>query len=315
MGTVPAGSYDDLDALADTSAAIGADLPSPPDASAAAPPATSFTFGPSGGPSASMQAFYVTADDQIQLSAWNSNSNLTSIKFQARLLRVDGTIVILSYVLNGLTSDRTFNGAVFQLTEGFLLGVVVGPPGLVLARGQCYCSVEILRGAQPSILWTTVLISNYLTTALQLAWPFGEMKAPTEGPGYVYGIAGPLGGATTTTITVPPNALWQIQAVSSNLVTDAVAGTRQVQLNILSGGGLTILIASAPGTQGPGLGYHYSWGNGLALDAHTPTNQTAPLQSGLLLQAGTVITFSQSNADPGDAWSPVIAQVIEWLNI
>jgi hypothetical protein len=312
----PTGSFD---SLGEFEAASGPAIIAPlaaatPFASETQPPSINFT--PSGGPSASMAALYVTNDDNVQLTVWNSNALLTEVQFQVRVLKPDGSIVILTYKLPNPTSDRTRNTIAFQLTEGFLLGAVVGPPGAAMVRGQAFCNLAILRGAVSNPLWTDLLIADYITTAFLPAWPYGQLRNAADGQGNVTSNVGAAPGAgADPSITVPTRALWLLQSVKTHLLTDGVAGNRQVGLQILGGGGANIFTGNAAAAQAASLGYDYSFAPGLALDAHTPIEQTAPLPAGLLLQPGSLISFVCLGIDAGDQFAAVSVQVVEWLDV
>jgi hypothetical protein len=311
----PTGSFDTIDSFA---ASVGSDAPL---ASAAPAPFQSQTeepligFAATGAPSVSMPGFYITPDDSIQMSVWNSAAALTSVSFQLRVLKPNGTIVIEEHTINNVTSDRTQNSILFQQLEGFLVGAVVGPSGVALSRGQTFVQVAVIRGSPQSPLMTMVLVADYLTSAYQPSWPFGQPGSATDGAGFIYQPVGgqpPVGG--NASIVQPAGTRWKIHSIMSQLQTSAAVGNRQFQFRILTGSPFG-WISTAAATQAASLTYNYQIAPGTNLDATVPQTQTMPLPTDLILRGGVTLETTAIGLQAGDQFTPVGVLVEEWLDV
>ena len=312
---VPAGSYDNLDSLnAGSSSQVSDQPPAPaPFDSKTIPPSIIFT--PTGGPSASMQAFYLTPDDNVQLTVWNGNAALTSVTLQLRILRPDGTIVITAATLANLTSNRTANTLSFSQLEGFLVGAVVGPPGVALASGQTFCNLAVVRGTPQSPIMSMVLLADYLTSATQPGWPYGRVASAVDGPGFVKVVNGAIPNPNTgAVLTQPAGTRWRVTALRLSLATDATAGNRLVSLDIAPGAGLTWKVSSVA-AQPPSSTYFYSYAAGVNWQSADPTQQVMPIPPDLVIANSSGVNALFSGGGAGDQMSAITAQIEEWIDV
>jgi hypothetical protein len=313
--STPPGQYDSLDAL--DAATIPAAPPlaetPAPFASQTQPPA--ITFGATGGPSVAMEGFWITPDDSLQIRVWNSNVNLTSVTVQVRILRPDGSLDTQQFTINNVTSNRVVNQQAFTQLEGFIVAAVIGPPGVAVARGQTFVNLAVVRGSVTNPLMMLVLLSDYLTSAVQPSWPFGRVVSAVEGAGYSYAPSGAVPGAgQDTQIIVPPSTRWQVLSGHTHLVTSAAAGNRQVALFVFQGGAVSWNVA-APATQPPSAGYDYTWAPGCPYGATIATVQTAPLGDPTIVGAGSNITTQTQGIAAGDQYTALTLSVVEWIDV
>lgn len=320
--STPPGSYDSLNALdAATPLAPPAIQAATPLAASAAAPFESqtrpplFTFSPQGAMGVSMQGFYINQDDNLVIGVWNSSAAVTTVNVQVRVLRPDGSLIYEAFSCPNVLSTRQVAAVNISQLEGFIVGVVVQSPGPGVVRGQTYVTVKIARGAVGNSLANITLVADYLSTAFQPSWPYGGLRGSTDGPGLAYGTNGgiPLAGADAS-VSVPTNARWSVLSVKVHLLTDAVAGNRQVSLLCIDSGG-TAWEIGATTTQGPSLGYDYTWAPGLQFNATVPTEQCAPMPMGVLLPAGSTLTATMTGRDAGDQFSAVAVALQEWIDV
>jgi hypothetical protein len=313
--STPPGQYSTLDEL---TAASG---PAPAAHAAAEPPFQSqteppaITLGAKGGPAISLDAVYITQDDFLQLSVWNSNPALTSVTVQIRMLKPDGQIVITASSISGLTSDRTQNVETFGQLEGFILGVVVGPPGVAVLRGQTFVNVALVRGTPAAPLMTEVLLADYLTSALQPSWPYGRVFSAVEGPGWVHTIASaaPAPG-NQAAIVQPPNTRWRVISIETSLQTSNFPGPRTVVLDIIDAVGNTVMLIPAAAQQTASLTWNYTFGSNLSL-FQANVYLSAPIAATQTMGAGTQFEVGAQALNVADQFGVTTMAVEEWIDV
>jgi hypothetical protein len=273
------------------------------------------SFIPTGAPSVAIEGFYVTVDDQLVVTAWNSNAALTSLTFAARILNPDGSITVEQFAVPNLTADRTPNTVAFAQLEGFLLGVAVGPPGVANSRGQTFVNVSVQRGFPQSAVVQRVLIADYVSSGFQPGWPASRVTSAVEGAGFTYTFAGSVPGAgVDASVAVPAGARWRVISVWVHVLTSAQAGVRQLRLQISQTGGQVYEITAAS-TQGPSTGNDYSWSDGVPQLPVAFLAQVNPTPHGLLLSKGGQINFALNNIQSADQYTAAFATVEEWIEV
>ncbi len=314
MSTAP-GNYDNLDQL--TAASEPAPAPALADGLPPGPPspAQDFTFVAEGRPGVSMPGFLITPDDSIELRVWNSNAALTSVTMQLRVLKPDGTIVIEAYTLQGLTADRTQNTLAVNQLSGYLVGAVVGPPGVALQRGQTFVNVAVVRGTIQNPLMVEVLIADYMTSSFQPGWPYGRQLSAVDGSGFAttrLGTAVPPGYESA--LIQPANTRWAMQSVVVTLTTSAAAGNRSVTLSCINSIG-AVFVVTAPTTQGPSTQIEYTFGAGVPLISTGPLSQYIPIPQGLVLSQIAQFHTATASLQTGDQYHQMAATVEEWIDV
>jgi hypothetical protein len=232
-------------------------------------------------------ALYVGLNDLIELKTWcDAGSGCTYI-LDIRLLLADGTIQIQQEsVVN--TGGRATTINQFRLAEGFLLSVAVRTLNLAVVRGAAFAAVSILRTIAPNNTLTLSLTKGYVTFFGPVAWPITSADFPGNRPGQIFisGIGNPAAGVDWT-VTIPASVRWRIMGIVAVLATSAVAGNRQVILQLTQAGATACKSAAVP-TQIASTVVSYNYGAGITT---------------LLTQIGTG-TLNVQTAIPVDYWLP-----------
>jgi hypothetical protein len=328
MGTVNVGVYNSLDSLDAGTQPTGDNSP-PLDSTqqqsdTGNPPPSSFqsqtqppaiTLNPSGAPAFSTPVLYVTLDDSLMLTVWNSNAALTSLQFNVRFMRPDGTVGISAFVLNNLTADRTANTAIAGQLEGFILGAVVVPPAVAVVNGECFITLSFVRGTPTSPLMVQQLVGDYVSSGFQPGWPTTGVHSAVDGAGKVYGVASPVPAAgANAQITQPARTRWVLLAAAVHLATSAAAGSRKLSLVISFGAGPDIVLP-APATQAPSTGVDYTFAPGIASDGSDPLHQLIALPSEVELAFGSTLHTSLAGIQAGDQFTALSAAIQEWIDV
>ena len=314
MSTAP-GNYDNLDALS-----AAAPEPAPPLAdtsqamvTTAPPPAIPFI--PTGGPPLAVPAIYVTPDDNLVISAWNSVAAVNTITVQVRLLNPDGTLQLQSFTLSGVDSARGLNTVSYGLLEGFIVGVTVRQPTAGTKRGQTYVTVQVQRGVPTNPLANFTLLSDYVTTAFQPSWPAGPLRPALEGPGFSYPFISPgtgVGGAMS--FNQPIRTRWRVKEVVAVLSTSAVVANRTLQLNIQEAVPV-IYFVNAPAVQPASTIYTYHFFPGCNWNVSDTAHQMISLPPELLLDQQSFVQCGALNSQTGDVMSSLTFLVEEWIDV
>jgi hypothetical protein len=272
-------------------------------------------MGATGSPGLSVAAVYITLDDNVSLIAWNSNPALTTLQLQLRILKPDGSIVITSQTLQGITADKLPAVVTLGQLEGFILGAAIAPPAVTLVTGECWIKVSVIRGAPGNPLMVMPLVADYVSSGNHPGWPSNALGRAVDGAGKVKAVQGnvPLVG-TDASITVPTNTRWQVLAVSAALTTSALAGNRQVTLTGFPNG-LSAWTVPAPAAQPPSTQFFYTFAPGLPALSNVASQQAAPLPSPTFLEAGDVMTTETIAFRPSDQWTPLTVAVVEWIDV
>jgi hypothetical protein len=313
--STPTGNYDGLDALAAASDAIAPTQTADALPPASLAPATDFSFVAEGRPGVSMLGFLITPDDNVQFTVWNRNGLLTSVTLQLRVLKPDGTIVLEEYTLQNLTNDRTPNTLTVNQLSGYLVGVVVGPPGVVLSRGQTFTQVAVSRGTPTNPLMLLVLVADYLTSAFQPTWPGAQIRGATEGPGMIVTYLGAVPGTgAETLVNQPPRTRWRLLSAFATLETAANAGNREPTIN-LSQGSQTLFQVAEPTPIPASQTVQCSWGSGVSQSPSAGNVQGAPLPIEFYLADSGIVTTATIGMFNADQWSALAVQVEEWIDV
>lgn len=113
----------------------------------------------------------------------------------------------------------------------------------------------------------------------------------------------PLPGAGTDfTTTVPPEEIWRLRTAHCQLITDATAASREVRLELLTGGTPFYLVAPVT-SQAASLVIQYSWGHGVTNDSFgLVLNTTLP---DAILVPGSVVRSNIRLLQAGDILSSI----------
>jgi hypothetical protein len=311
----PEGNYASIEELIAASAATAAaDQPvAEPFVSQTQPPKIS--WGVNGNPDLDIAASYIEAIDVVQLTAYNSNPLLTNLSAQVRVLLPDGSIQTSELTINQLTHDRTPNVAQMSQIEGFILAVVVGPPSVASGSGQTYATVDIVRGAAPTLLTVQRLVAAYVTSGFLPYWPGGSLESATDGPGafLTYFVTAPAAGATPN-IFQPTGTVWRVIAGTSNLNTSATVINRSVFLDItVPSLGTDVYRVQSTNLQPASKGFVYSFGDSVDY-GNGASVCTFPIPRDLRI-VGAELSLEALNLQAADQFGGFSVQVEEWIDV
>lgn len=270
--------------------------------------------GPAGFQPAPFQ-FALTGEDNIRISTINSAPGV-SMLLTGRWLK-DGDPAVSAFArtfpLQSAGTEQAFD---LFLGAGTLLNLAAVPFGDVVAVGQCFVRVDVVRGTGARLLVGT-LIAGYTGSWGGRAWPGTPLQHPWEGPGFVRRVTGTTNGAGTEfAVSGDLNSRWRVKSVKAKLTSSAAVATRTPLLKVNARGG-TVHWSQSVVDQPASSAYIHSWIAGAA-----PPVLAVPIIGGGALPAECDIagdgftipslTSTTSGLQAGDAWSEIDALVEEW---
>jgi len=140
---------------------------------------------------------------------------------------------------------------------------------------------------------------------------YGAVARGFPGHGHPILITAPTPAAGADwTLTPPPGSVWRILWGQAKLVTSAVAATRQVLLQ-LSTGGLVVAQMASPNTQITGLTYTYQFAPGATQPTLASTFPVLSLPARVIVDPRWALGSSTIAKDAGDQWSAITFLVEE----
>lgn len=256
-------------------------------------------------------SLYVTQDDRLLVRAWNSVASV-AVVVRARILMPDGQVVPTAVTVRPST-DRVVSQGAVDLTEGFLLSLLILVEGAAPRRGQTFVTVALARGGALAADPAQLLAADYVAEGAPIGWPGADPIAPTEGPGLVRAVAGtdPAAGVEVSE-TVPTNARWTLYAVRFPLVTDATVANRRVHL-LVDDGTNTLYEAAAPDVQAASLTRNYNAANHGFAPAATVSELYLNLPVPLPLLQGWRVRTATDSLQAGDNFGVPRLTVEEWI--
>jgi len=314
MGTVAPGAYDSVDAL-DAGTTQPAPEPAPQ------PDSGSFTqVGPLSDQLAAsfstvQPGLYVTLDDTIVFTAWNSVSTLPSLSLLMRVLKPDGTLVIERMTIGSLTANRVANSVSMSQLDGFLVSVIVSTPAVAVSRGQCFVRAQITRGGAPDVLLIDQLLSDYVTTGNQPQWPDGRLLSGVDGRGYItlYTQATANLGLEIA-LSQPTGVRWRVLAIDVTLTTGATAGNRTPGIVVNQQGQIGFKVSSAAPVPANTQAF-LNYAPGMPLAAALLPAMALPLPIDFYVSAAASIDTFTTGLVAGDVYSLLNVLVEEWIDV
>jgi hypothetical protein len=255
---------------------------------------------------------YITQSDSLQIICGSQIAGLVVV-CDYKILRPDGTITVgeETTVTVALPAVATI---LVQLTEGFLMNVVVGAASTTVQRGDLFVQGDLVRGRGAALFITQRLFNMYATSHNRAVWPPVSSDAGPTGPGRVLcrSIANPAAGAEFIW-TTPPNIRTRLIGVFATFVTSAVVANRLPTLSIDNGANV-MYIAPAPAVQVASTGIRYSWGSGVSSVAPVGGNATISLPALMFVPVGGHVRSATNQIDPGDQWSTISFSTEEWID-
>ncbi len=258
-------------------------------------------------------ALYVSPQESIGITTITSHPS-TSVQLAFRHLGPDGQLIRHLQVETTLPT-RTAKLTRYPLAEGWLLGGFVAAVAGDVQPGQLYVTVALYTGLGAAATVSQILWAGYVTATLPSGWPNLPSNPPGWGPSNIRSIVGtdPAAGVEIFE-TVPTGARWRLLGVDAQLVTSAVAGTREARLTILAPGFQGYFRGAPVAGQGPSTTLAYNWtAVGYVNSVGGVTLFTMGLPDPLILNAGWNITISTPAMDAADNWGPPTLTVEEWV--
>lgn len=256
-------------------------------------------------------SLYINREDRLNFHCRSVATN-PGMTLAMRFVTLDGVSksVQVDFPVPGDGVERVSD---LQLAEGFLLSLTVSPLDGHTRRGQTWCDVGMVRGAPSSALRNIGLISGYLSSDHNLAWPLCFQEYSTDRAGLL--LAVPVANPSVATewlITVPANRRWRLQSLTAQLTTDATAGNRQPVLAVDDGVN-TVTIVPPVANLTASTTTRLIWMPGGPMIAGVTGAQVLPLPQGLELATGwrmQSVTFG--GLHPADQWNSIGYSVEEW---
>jgi hypothetical protein len=172
--------------------------------------------------------------DALRLRVLNSAAGVR-LALEGRILRFDGIAHPFAFEFTP-TTDRTEATSLALPGDGFLLNLAVRASAGTPRVGQCFCTVEMVRGQTGATSILGALAAGYVTDTQRLPWPGSPTRHSSDGPGVLRGITGtdPAAGVEITEV-VPTNARWHLLMMRAALLTSATVANRFPQFVVLAG--------------------------------------------------------------------------------
>jgi len=254
---------------------------------------------------------YIGPNEALVVDTWSSTAP-APLAIVARVLTPGGQ-VHTSRWSHTPNTNRTRATTYHPLPEGFLLSLAVDATGAAYRRGHCWCQVGIQVGAGATGVPHAQLISDYVTGTARLAWPGGQLRQSTEGPGLIRSITGtnPPAGSEVTE-TVPAGARWRLISLAAHFTTDATVINRFISWTIDDG--VTTLFwedAAQLITANIGMWQVFNTTTQRHGSYSAPSQAPGPLAG--VMSAGWRLSTLTTNLQPGDDWSAPQMWVEEWI--
>lgn len=273
-------------------------------------------------PSLSIQAatpLYLSGEDAVRLTVFNSAAGVT-VALRGRFLPAktspneqDPVVGPFQHELVPTTA-RAASVRTETLGEGWLLdwSVVVSAGAPLI--GQCYASVEIVRGTKGNQLSLSWLGNGYVTANKRLGGPDSGFMDFLDGGGALRSITGAVPGAgAEISETVPTGARWELLAGAFTLTTSATVANRTPRLS-LDDGALVYFQASSQGVQAASVGVTYTFGQGLPLQAiGADSRSILTLPNNIRMAAAHRWRTLTGLIQVGDQYSAIQYLVREWI--
>jgi hypothetical protein len=258
---------------------------------------------------------YIQRDDVLVLQAATSQAGEV-VNFNVRILQPNGRVEETQIVLRP-ASTRVVLTQTQVVSEGYLLSLAAQSTAS-FTRGQTFARASISRAIFGGTQAAQVIFADYVTAFISSGYPNGRILAPSEGPGYVYGvtISQPAAGSDWS-VSVPVNARWRLRAWGAIFTTSAVVANRIVGATI-SGSAGNFWRASAVANAVASNPYRVTAGGIVAYVGLDTLTLTLPLPPDMML-AGPVAIGHQFgsvtvNIQAADQWSNINALVEEWID-
>ncbi len=256
-------------------------------------------------------SLYIGRDDVLAVRSRGSIA--ASVIIRGRLQQPEDGRVVPQHLTMSSTSTRTATLSLFNLAEGYLLGLEILTPTSGVRRGSLYLEASLIRGGSTADDRVHKLCAGYLETGETLTWPGGDFEDPLESQGRidVNPFADPAAGAEVL-ISVPTGARWRIHSVRFQLVTDITAVVRRVHL-VVDNSAVTMYDLAAADTQAASLTRNYNCVPEGFQRAAQDNEIYIPIPADLRLRSTFRILTLTTNLQAGDNFGAPQVYTEEWL--
>ncbi len=243
-------------------------------------------------------ALYLARDDRIYVRTRGSVAG-KQIELRLRLQMPDGQVIPQLETL-AVVGDRTTQTQVFDVAEGYLLGVAVQALPAPVLHGAIYVEVGIAHETVPLLAVYQVLVSGYVSDGDALGWPYGRPVSPLDGIANLRAFAGtnPAAGAEVNE-AVPANASWLIWSLRVPFQASGAAANRRTHVVIDDGANILADWAAADLVTAGQLRNINASADGFAR-ATQDSEIYVPIPPALFLRAGMRIRTVTTALDVGD---------------
>lgn len=257
--------------------------------------------------------FYTSGAENLRVTSFNS---LTGVIISVQGRRIDENNQLQWFSFTHVpNTDRTKATSDYPLGKGYILNLVVFASSGSPRVGQTFVQVKVIGGLSGQTYVLGTMLQGYITSSQELAWPGSPIQPSTIGGGYTRTIlaSNPSFGTDIVEV-VPTGARWLLQAFNFTLLTDSTTVIRQAYIALWPGG-IQVLDIGAVSTQSSGnnIGYNYvNPGAFFSPSLGTPS-QIGILPRDMVLIAGSKISASAIELQPGDWPHSGVYVVEEWL--
>jgi hypothetical protein len=256
---------------------------------------------------------YISDIARIRVTIANT-ATAVSVRVNVVVLRADNgerMRGVFDFTPGTTGANQTF---AIDLTEGFLVSLVITISGGATLAGQTFVRAQIEEGTGSGITVIRELLADYVTNDNLISWPGARQVPKATYPGALIetSFTAPGAGAEEG-FAVTAARRWRIQAIRFSFVTSAGVANRSPEFRITNSGNIwlkvpivgviaastTVDLVYMPGAPAPSLN------NGVFI---------LPLPVGLLLNANDNLSTVTANLQAGDQYGAPQVYAEEVLN-
>jgi hypothetical protein len=193
------------------------------------------------------------------------------------------------------------------LPGGLLTHVSLGIAGDLGATGEVRARVGVgTRGGDNAAF--SVLVDGYVGGGDNIQWPIQQLTQVHQGRGKKVDLNGAVPAAgVAATVTVPASWVYDIESISAELATSAVAGTRFNRYGTTNATAAQLYcITQSNTTQAASQTRRWTAATRLGLGGAVGTVEYSVALGAVTLLGGAVLTTITDGLDAGDQWTAMI---------
>jgi hypothetical protein len=257
--------------------------------------------------------FLVTGIDHLRVRAWCSTAGVV-LAIDQRFGLLEGPVQASGDTLI-CGSDRNARTKDITLAAGYVLNLVVRAESGSPRVGQCYVTIDVIRGTGPAAIVLGQMVGGYVTASQGLAWPGTPIRTSLEGPGYETTIAtySAMGVGFIET-AVPTNARWRPSSVYAQYNAFLGGPNRRFQVYLFDPSHNVLSLVEQPGSLAGGSNGVMTWARGYPVAGDLAAGYgIAPLPVDLLMVGGETIFYLCPTWIAGDVIQALLITATEWL--